>query len=127
MTTTRTPAKKAAPAPRLKMPVSPASAAILIESTPEAVVPVDLVGVRYLLQPVKSYLTLKLAIDAKTAGDDPEAMLGSLGDWIDSAFGEEEGVRVRERLADPHDDLDLQHITTLMSALVERSSGNPPT
>jgi len=49
--------------------------------------------------------------------------------WIDAAFGDA-AEEVSERLEDPNDLLDFQHIQELQMALLEveaKKSGNPPT
>lgn len=99
----------------------------LVISADEVVpIPVNLVGVDYKIKPPKAALALKLAVQAKTAGDDPTVMVGALFEWVDIAFGTE-SKKVRARLDDPEDLLDVVHINALMEAVLEMQTDLPPT
>jgi hypothetical protein len=100
---------------------------LTIAADPKATIPIDLVGVRYEVKPPKAALALRIAVEAKQAGDDPELVLSAIGTWVRMAFGEEDGRKVMARLEDADDDLDFPHVMILMDALIKRVTGNPPT
>lgn len=89
-------------------------------------IPVELVGKRYVIKKPKSALGLRVAVAAKKAQEDPESMLAAMDSFIDMTFGKKDGAAVRKRLEDPDDDLDYEHITQLVQALME-VDGNPTT
>lgn len=99
---------------------------IVIASKPRELIPISLVGVDYQITPPKAALALKMAVQGKTAGDDPSAMIDTLYEWIDLAFGDQ-AEKVKTRLESPKDDLDIDHISELMGAVIEKVSGNPTT
>lgn len=98
---------------------------INITAEPRTILDVELVGVRYKVNPPKSALALKLAVRAKSAGEDPTLMMEAIDEWIGKAFGAEEAIKVHERLEDEKDLLDFQHIMALMEAVIETTTGNP--
>ena len=98
---------------------------IEIKADPRTPIKVSLVGVDYELNPPKSALAIKLAVQAKTAGDDPTLVLQAIDEWVDKAFGKKNATAVRKRLDDENDDLDTPHLMQLMEAVIEASSGNP--
>lgn len=100
---------------------------ITIEAAPREAIPVMLVGVAYEINPPKAALALKLAVTAKTAGNDDTAMMDALFEWVDIAFGKRASTAIKKRLDDPADDLDLPHITALMEAVIERQTDLPTT
>jgi hypothetical protein len=113
------------------MTIEPTTAAaepvITIKAKSRDAIPVDMAGVRYSLNPPKAALAMKLAVRAKTAGDDPTLVLEAVDEWLDKAFGKREANKVRKRLDDADDPLDTPDIMELMEAVIERASGNPTT
>lgn len=99
---------------------------ITISAVPKKKIPVDLIGVRYQVTPPKSSLAIKISQQVRTP-DDADDAFTTLGEWIDIAFGKQAAVKVRNRLEDPDDDLDLEHIMQLMNLLMETEAGAPPT
>lgn len=98
-----------------------------IAAEPRSVLPIRLVGVEYSIVPPKNAFTLELA--SRTTDDDlrtAKATHDLIYSWIDQAF-RDDAPKVRERLADPLDDLDLDHIMLLIQRVVEAQSGNPTT
>lgn len=89
-------------------------------------IPVELVGKRYVIKKPKSALGLRVAVAAKKAQEDPESMLAAMDSFINMTFGKKDGAAVRKRLEDPDDDLDYEHVTELVQALME-VDGNPTT
>lgn len=99
--------------------------AIVIESSPRAIIPVRLHGVDYTIRPPKAALALKLAVRAKQAGDAPELMVAAVDEWIDRAFGSQVAGAIRARLDNEDDALDLPDLMTLMNRVIELTAGNP--
>lgn len=89
---------------------------------------VRLVGVDYQMPQPKSGALISMARKAKTAEDtkDQGAMLDIVLDWVVAAFGREQGNHINERLNDPLDPLDLEHITKLMGKVLGSSGGDNP-
>lgn len=86
---------------------------------------ISLIGVEYEITPPKTIVGLRMAIRAKAAADDPALMMEALDDWIVRAFGKVVAKTIQKRLESEDDDLDFQHITELMQAVVEQVTGNP--
>lgn len=86
---------------------------------------VNLVGVEYKIIPPKSALALKVAEEAKKAGDDPSKALSALELWVAMATNKKTATAMMERLQDPEDLLDVQHLSELISAVTEQVAGNP--
>ena len=124
------PAKKAAAAPRkiaAKKTATQASPSITITADPVKKVTVELVGERYTVTPPKASLAISITQQARDgSSDDAEAAFDQLNGWMDTAFGTKV-KQVRARLADPSDQLDLQHIMQLMNALLDVGGESPTT
>jgi hypothetical protein len=88
---------------------------------------VDLVGTRYQVTPPKSAIALRLAVTAKTSGDDPQAMLDVLDMWLVAAMGKSTAKKIRARMDDPADALDFEHLMKLVEAVTSAAAGNPTT
>lgn len=100
---------------------------ITIEATPRKTLSVTLVGVDYLITPPKAGFALRMASKARSTDDD--AALGVMDDlfeWVRKAFRDQADA-VLGRLDDEEDELDINHLTELMSKVIEASSGNPTT
>jgi hypothetical protein len=102
---------------------------IKIEATPRQTISIDLLGVEYVIVAPKAALALKLSVRSKQAtnGQDPTLMVEALYEWLDVAFGKEKAGEVRDRLDDPADLLDIEHLSILMQKVTEVGSGNPTT
>lgn len=98
---------------------------INIEATPVELLQVKLVGVDYEMHPPKAALTLRLAGQAKSAGEDPVQLLAVLDEWLKRACGVKVSTEIQARLEDSEDALDYPHIMELMQAVVEATTGNP--
>lgn len=97
-----------------------------VNTEPRKGIPVDLVGVRYTARKPKAALGLRVAVAAKKAGEDPEGMLKAMNSFITMTFGKKDAAAINKRLEDPDDDLDYDHITELVQALMEVGE-NPTT
>lgn len=103
-------------------------AAIHITATAREKIRVNLVGKIYLVTPPKTAFAMDLGLAAVSADvESAKEMFTSLNDWIDDAFGEANGAKVKARLRDKKDQLDIPHVMELMHALIEKTSGGNPT
>lgn len=86
---------------------------------------VSLVGVEYLVKAPKSTIALALAQRFSQAGEDVSKLVVELDIWIVAAFGKKQAAKVKSRLDDPSDELDIPQIVELMQKLVEVATGDP--
>lgn len=100
---------------------------IVIDAGDSTDIPVQLVGVEYLVNPPKSTVAIALAQRIKDAGEDPGQLLEELHGWVRAAFGKKQGKAIIERLSDPEDQLDIPHIVQLMQKITEVATGDPTT
>lgn len=100
---------------------------ITISANPREKITVSLVGKNYMIKPPKGSMALQMARRAMAADDDPEKTWEAIAQWITMAFGKKEGDAVTKRLNDPEDDLDIIHISELISKVAELATGNPTT
>lgn len=98
-----------------------------VKATPVDSIPVTLVGKDYSVKPPKNWLSMRLAVAAKTADDDPAMIMAALEGWLTAALGKAQGKRVLARLDDADDDLDLEHIMELVESVTEAQAGDRPT
>ena len=91
-------------------------------------IPVRLVGVDYQMPQPKSGALINMARKAKQAESDKDqsAMLDIVLDWARAAFGKDHGEHIIERLNNPLDPLDIEHITKLMGKVLGSSGGDNP-
>lgn len=101
--------------------------AIVITAEPQQEIVVSLVGIDYKIHPPKASLAVGMAIRVTKMNDDPGEMVDTLNQWIDMAFTKKDAAAVKKRMQAPDDLLDLIHVATLIEAVVEEVSGNPPT
>ncbi|QDP45522.1 hypothetical protein SEA_FUZZBUSTER_38 [Microbacterium phage FuzzBuster] len=101
---------------------------IVIDLEPAKPVTVGLgEGFEYLVTPPKSTIAIALAGSLKAAGEDPALLMEAMESWIDKAFGKKQAPKVRARLLDEEDPLDIKHIVDLMQQLAEVTTGDPTT
>lgn len=108
----------------------------------DTAIDVDLVGIRYTIHPPKSSFSMRLAKvapafsgmtekamrkDSKKALSAMTAMNALMEDWINSAFTKTDAKKVIERLDDPTDALDVDHIFELLKGVMEHTNGGRPT
>lgn len=100
--------------------------AVVIEPTEaeerKAVV-IELIGKRYKVRPPKTSFAMKYALAGD--GEDASTAVKLTVSWVKAAFQKDDAQEVIDRLQDPDDLLDLQHIMKLIEALVAKVSGNP--
>lgn len=89
---------------------------------------VSLVGVDYSITPPKAALAIEMAKDIKGAKNKkPEEVMDTLYEWLGMVMDEEGVEAIKKRLRDRNDDLDIPHITELLTQVMERVTDNPPT
>jgi len=89
---------------------------------------VELVGVDYVITPPKAALAIEMAKDIRGAkSKKPDEVMDTLYEWLSMCMDEKELASIKARLKDPKDDLDIQHVTELLTAVMERITNNPPT
>ena len=121
---------------------------IRIEADPVAKIPVNLVGVEYLIQPLKAVTVMTAAHESRerfaAAGVAPETVMDpntpegqalyllsmemrmqETHAWVDRLFSADDADAVIARLDDPADALDADHIDKLVEALMELVGGDP--
>lgn len=105
---------------------------ITISSTRKPIT-VDLVGVEYRVVPPKAVLAIEMSNKMKRADisatmeENPETAIDLVFEWLDYCMFKKDITAIRKRLHDNDDDLDLPHLTELLTQVTEMSSGNPST
>lgn len=94
----------------------------------------ELGGANYMVRPLKGYAGMIISRDIQAASDtsnggevDAEAMLNSFEALIDAVFVKSDRPKVRKRLMDGDDDLDLTDIMNALPKLMETQTENPTT
>ena len=109
---------------------------IEIQATPASrgTIVIDLVGERYRMRKPKlhglmdTFRKMKgadLEGDSVRAGQRGVEMFSEVEDWMLGLFADGAGERIRQRLADDDDDLDVDHIMQAFQAIVAKVSGRP--
>lgn len=94
-------------------------------SAPEPI-NVTLVDKKYTITPPKAALAMRLAVESKLYADDPAKMADILDLWIKKAFGEK-ADKIKARLDDEDDLLDITHVMILMEKVIEAQMDEDPT
>lgn len=76
---------------------------------------------KYAFTPPKKAAMITVMMSATS---DLEAAKGAFG-WLDDGLSTEDRDKIAARLKDPEDDLDIDTIEQVVSALVERTTGRP--
>jgi hypothetical protein len=100
---------------------------IRITATPKKRVPVDLLGVEYMIKPPKTALLLSISSHGAGSDTEPGAVNRDFQTILKLMFTKEDVVDIQERLNDPDDDLDLDHIFETVEAIAEEAAGGDPT
>ena len=100
--------------------------AIHITSTPKKALLVDLLGTEYMIKPPKSSLLLAISAHAEST-DKPGALSNDFDNILKLMFSVKKGQfdEIKERLGDPEDELDLDHIFEAVEAVTEGQTKNP--
>lgn len=102
---------------------------IVIEAEAPKPLTTSLVGVSYKVRPIKGSLGMSLSTQLKASekSKDPAEINKMIDKVIDMMFAKADRPKVKKRLSDADDDLDYTHVLKLMTALMERATGNPTT
>lgn len=100
--------------------------AIRITAQPKKSVQVELLGKVYSIKPPKSAMLLAIGSHIDKT-DNVGALNTDFENILKLMFTNKKGQfeEIKARLADPADDLDLDHIFEVVEALVEEKTGNP--
>lgn len=94
-------------------------------------IPAHLAGTDYMVRPPKGYVGILIASKFQNQGQgddfDAEEFMESVDLVIKTLFTKSDAKKVRERLLDPDDELDVSDILEEFPRIVERASGNPTT
>lgn len=87
-------------------------------------IPFTLDGETYEFTPQKNSILVMPSL-----GEDPDGSeeLRGIFDWLGSGLPEDQEQRIIDRLKDPEDDLDLDMLNRVVTALLEEISGRPTT
>lgn len=88
---------------------------------------VDLGGVVYTVRPIKTTLGMSLATRLQGLKEDPKEVGKAMEQLVGLIFQKEDREGVHARFNDPEDSLDYNHVMSLLTALMERATGNPTT
>jgi hypothetical protein len=69
--------------------------------------------------------TIKEAQIGTGSGVQDAEAFGKIEDWLFSSLSLEEAQRIKERLRDEEDDLDLEHVLEIFQALTKAASDRP--
>jgi hypothetical protein len=79
----------------------------------------------YSFVPPKQAVAFMPVIDG---GSDNEMVMAKAGfDWLDQGLSEEDRKRIRDRMMDPKDDLDIEAVSEIIEGLIEAEAGRPTT
>ena len=103
------------------------TAAINVTAKKRGTIPVKLVGKEYTATPPKALISMEFAEKAQEAGEDVKALTSALWEWLDVTFGEAQSSEIQNRLRDPKDAIDFEHVMELMKLITEQATPNPTT
>lgn len=89
---------------------------------PQTKIDLLLVGKKYKINRIKPAVALRMARLAKGGATELE-MVEALDELIVKVFGEKDAKEVQNRLEDPKDALDYDHISELLRAMMTTKSG----
>ena len=99
---------------------------------PRELTSTEILGEDYMVRPIKGYTGIMLAAKFQDYGNrdaadefDAKEFLGSIDTMIDTIFPKSDAKRIRARLLDPEDELDMEQIMETFTQLAEKASGNP--
>lgn len=98
---------------------------ITINAQPVEPITLELVGKEYLVKPPKGALGIKIAQQATAADEDPAKLWEIVEGYIEIAFGKKQAQKVKDRLFDNEDLLDVVHIMELIQQLTESVTDVP--
>lgn len=99
---------------------------IVIDAEPVETMDVKLVGVDYKIKPPKTSMLMEVT-DKMQGKDEEDVTSEDLYRFVDLMFTKTDATKVKKRLSDPKDDLDIDHVMKLLDALMEAVQPNPTT
>lgn len=99
---------------------------IVIDAEPAETLDVKLVGVDYKITPPKTSLLMQVT-DKMQGKDEEDVTSEDLYRFVDLMFTQTEAGKVKKRLNDPKDALDIDHVMSLLDKLMEAVQPNPTT
>lgn len=84
-------------------------------------------GQDYMVRPVKGYVGIILADSLQKAETDMPEFRKGIETLIDAIFTKNDAKKIRARLLNPDDDLDLPEVMECFTRLVAKTTGNPTT
>lgn len=99
---------------------------IVIDAEPVETMDVKLVGVDYKITPPKTAMLMQVT-DKMQGKDEEDITSDDLYQFVDLMFTKTDATKVKKRLADPKDSLDIDHVMTLLDKLMEAVQPNPTT
>lgn len=99
---------------------------IVIDAEPVETMDVKLVGVDYKIKPPKTSMLMEVT-DKMQGKAEEDITSDDLYRFVDLMFTKTDATKVKKRLTDPKDDLDIDHVMTLLDKLMEAVQPNPTT
>lgn len=99
---------------------------IVIDAEPVETMDVKLVGVDYKIKPPKTSLLMEVT-DKMQGKAEEDITSEDLYRFVDLMFTKTDATKVKKRLVDPKDDLDIDHVMTLLDKIMEAVQPNPTT
>lgn len=99
---------------------------IVIDAEPAETLDVKLVGVDYKITPPKTSLLMQVT-DKMQGKEEEDVTSEDLYRFVDLMFTNTDAVKVKKRLNDPKDALDIDHVMSLLDKLMEAVQPNPTT
>lgn len=99
---------------------------IVIDAEPVETMDVKLVGVDYKITPPKTSLLMEVT-DKMQGKNEEDVTSEDLYRFVDLMFTKGDATKVKKRLGDPKDRLDIDHVMTLLDKIMEAVQPNPTT
>jgi hypothetical protein len=96
---------------------------VRVNLTPKKPVDLELGDETYVVKPPKMSVILAIAQHSEST-EEPGAIARDFDNIIATMFGKN-ATRIRERLADPEDELDYDHIFEAIEGIAEDDAGDP--
>lgn len=88
-------------------------------------IPFTLDGEKFSFKPPKDSLLALAFMQASNHGEESAQAVKALFDYLDAGLSEEQAERIRHRLGDPKDNLDLETLGHIMRSLITEVAQRP--
>lgn len=101
--------------------------------SPRDLIPLEVAGVSYMVRPPKGYVGMVIASKFQAVGSqtgeefDSREFMDTIDMLIDTIFVKTDAKKIRARLMDADDSLDISDLSEAFPKVVEAASGNPTT